>query len=214
MKYDKKTLLLYAVTDRSWVDEKSLEEQVEEALKAGITFLQLREKQLSKEAFIEEAKRIKALTDFYHVPFVINDEVEVALAADADGVHVGQKDMEAGDVRALIGPDKILGVSAQTVEQAIRAEASGADYLGVGAVFSTSTKQDAKGVSFETLKAICSAVHIPVIAIGGITKGNMVQLKDTGIVGVAVVSAIFASDNIREATYALREEVEQVIANN
>lgn len=214
MKCDKKDLLLYAVTDRSWVGKGSLEEQVKEALEAGVTFLQLREKQLSKEAFIEEAKRIKVLTDFYHVPFVINDEVEVALAVDADGVHVGQKDMEAGDVRKLLGPNKILGVSAQTVEQAIHAEANGADYLGVGAVFSTSTKEDAKGVSFETLKAICSAVHIPVIAIGGITKDNMMQLKDSGIVGVAVVSAIFASENIREATYALRGEVEQVIGSS
>ena len=211
MKCDKKDLLLYAVTDRSWVGKVSLEEQVKEALEAGVTFLQLREKELSREAFIEEAKRIKKLTDFYHIPFIINDEVEVALAVNADGVHVGQKDMEVGDVRALIGPDKILGVSAQTVEQAICAEARGADYLGVGAVFSTSTKQDAKGVSFETLKAICNAVHIPVIAIGGITKDNMVQLKDSGIVGVAVVSAIFASQNIREATCVLKEKAEQVI---
>lgn len=211
MKCTKADLLLYAVTDRSWVDKSSLEEQVKEALEAGVTCLQLREKHLLVEDFIEEAKEIKKLTDFYNVPFIINDEVEVALAVEADGVHVGQKDREVEQVRKLIGPNKILGVSAQTVEQAIHAEAHGADYLGVGAVFTTSTKQDAKAVSFETLQEICSAVHIPVVAIGGINERNILALKDSGIAGVAVISALFASENIREATATLKRKVEEVI---
>lgn len=211
MKCTKADLLLYAVTDRSWVDKSSLEEQVKEALEAGVTCLQLREKHLLVEDFIEEAKEIKKLTDFYNVPFIINDEVEVALAVEADGVHVGQKDREVEQVRKLIGPNKILGVSAQTVEQAIHAEAHGADYLGVGAVFTTSTKQDAKEVSFETLQEICSAVHIPVVAIGGINERNILALKDSGIAGVAVISALFASENIREATAALKRKVGEVI---
>lgn len=211
MKCTKEDLLLYAVTDRSWVDKSSLEEQVKEALEGGVTCLQLREKHLLIEDFIEEAKQIKKLTDFYDVPFIINDEVEIALAVQADGVHIGQKDGEVRTVRRLIGPNKILGVSVQTIEQALQAEAHGADYLGVGAVFATSTKQDAKEVPFETLKAICSAVHIPVVAIGGITKDNLIQLKDSGIVGVAVVSALFASDNIREATCSLKNKVREMI---
>ena len=211
MKVDKKDLLLYAVTDRSWIGERCLSEQVEEALAGGVTFVQLREKALSKEAFIEEGKKIKTLTDHYKVPFVINDEVDVALAVEADGVHVGQKDMEAGNVRALIGDNKILGVSVRTVEQALQAEERGADYLGVGAVFTTSTKLDADHVSFETLKAICETVHIPVVAIGGISKENLVELQDSGIAGVAVVSAVFARGNIEQATKELREITETIV---
>ena len=167
---DQAAMCLYAVTDRSWLNGKALEEQVEAALKGGITCLQLREKDLDEEAFIEEAKKIKKLTDAYKVPFIINDNVNVALAVDADGVHVGQKDMAAQDVRTKLGPDKILGVSAQTVEQAISAQEAGADYIGVGAMFTTSTKKDANATSRETLKEIRKNVHIPIVAIGGINK--------------------------------------------
>ena len=199
MKCDKKDLLLYAVTDRHWLNGRTLYSQVEEALKGGATFIQLREKELDEEHFLEEAKEIKELCRRYQVPFVINDNVEIALAVDADGVHVGQSDMEAGDVRAKLGPDKIIGVSAQTVEQAVMAEQNGADYLGVGAVFPTGSKADALEVSHDTLKAICKAVKILVIAIGGISKENILELSGSGICGIAVISAIFAKDDIEEA---------------
>ena len=212
MKCDKKDLLLYAVTDRSWLGEQSLYEQVEEALKGGATFVQLREKELDDAAFLAEAIEIQKLCRNYHVPFVINDNVEIALKMNADGVHVGQSDMEAGDVRALIGEDKILGVSAQTVEQAVLAEQRGADYLGVGAVFHTGSKADADDVSHETLKAICEAVSIPVVAIGGIGKHNVLQLKGSGICGIAVISAIFASEDIRSAASELKALTEQAVA--
>lgn len=211
MKFDETSLLLYAVTDQAWTGRQTLEEQVKEALEGGVTFLQLREKQLEEAAFLEEAFRIKALAAQYKVPFVINDSVEIALRCDADGVHIGQEDMEAGNVRRLLGPDKILGVSAQTVEQAKLAEAKGADYLGVGAVFGTSTKPDAQEVEHSVLKAICQAVSIPVIAIGGITKDNIHLLAGTGIKGVAVVSAIFASSRIQTAVKALRQEAEGIV---
>lgn len=205
MKCDKKSLLLYAVTDRSWLNGQTLYEQVEQALLGGVTFVQLREKNLDEESFIKEAIEIKELCRRYHVPFVINDNVEIARQINADGVHVGQNDMEAGDVRALLGDDKILGVSAQTVEQAILAEQRGADYLGVGAVFHTGSKADAKEISHETLKAICQAVKIPVIAIGGIGKNNVMELSGSGICGIAVISAIFASEDIRSATEELKK---------
>lgn len=203
MKVDKKSMLLYVVTDRTWLGENSLSNQVEEIIKAGATFIQLREKNLSFNEFVEEAERIKKITDKYRVPFVINDDIQVALKVDADGVHVGQSDMNAQDVRKLIGPDKILGVSAQTVAQAVEAEKNGADYLGVGAVFNTSTKLDADDVTYETLQAICRSVSIPVVAIGGINKDNISRLKGSGIAGVAVVSAIFAQPDVSEATSAL-----------
>lgn len=210
MKCDKKDLLLYAVTDRAWVGKETLYEQVEDTLKGGATFIQLREKELDKESFLKEAIEIKELCKKYNVPFVINDEVDIALQVDADGVHVGQSDMEAGNVRELLGPDKIIGVSAQTVEQALLAEKRGADYLGVGAVFKTGSKDDADDVSHETLKAICEAVSIPVIAIGGITMDNVVELKGTGICGIAVISAIFAKPDIKEATNKLLETVKEI----
>lgn len=210
MKCDKKDLLLYAVTDRAWVGKETLFEQVEDALKGGATFIQLREKELDKESFLKEAIEIKELCKKYNVPFVINDEVDIALQVDADGVHVGQSDMEAGNVRELLGPDKIIGVSAQTVEQALLAEKRGADYLGVGAVFKTGSKDDADDVSHETLKAICEAVSIPVIAIGGITVDNVAELEGTGICGIAVISAIFAKPDIKEATNKLLETVKEI----
>ena len=211
MKCDKKDLLLYAVTDRSWLGEQTLCEQVEEALKGGATFVQLREKELDDESFLAEAIEIQKLCRQYRVPFVINDNVEIARKINADGVHVGQSDMEAGDVRAILGEDKILGVSAQTVAQAVLAEQRGADYLGVGAVFHTGSKADADDVSHETLKAICEAVRIPVVAIGGIGKHNVLQLKGSGIDGIAVISAIFASKDIQKATAELKVLAERAV---
>lgn len=205
MKFDKKDLLLYAVTDRSWLGRDTLANAVEKALKGGATFLQLREKELEYGKFLDEAKEMKALCRKYHVPFVIDDNVDIAMASDADGVHVGQGDMEAGHVRQLIGADKILGVSVQTVEQAVLAEKKGADYLGVGAVFHTDSKADADHVGYETLKKICEAVSIPVVAIGGINRENIMQLSGSGICGVAVISAIFAQPDIEKAASDLKE---------
>jgi len=210
MKCDKKNLILYAVTDRTWLGNMTLFDQVEKALKGGATFVQLREKELDDEEFLNEAYKIKELCKKYNVPFVINDSVDIAIKSDAGGVHIGQKDMEAGFVRSIIGENKILGVSAQTVEQAILAEKMGADYLGVGAVFNTNSKEDAEDVSYETLKAICEAVTIPVVAIGGISANNVTKLTGSGICGVAVISAIFAADDIEKATAELKELAEQV----
>lgn len=211
MKCSKENLLLYAVTDRSWLNGETLYQQVEKALKGGSTFIQLREKNLDQDTFLEEAKQMKKLCEMYHVPFVINDNVEIAAAIGADGVHVGQSDMEAGDVRKRLGEDKIIGVSAQTVEQALLAEKNGVDYLGVGAVFHTGSKADAQEVSHETLREICKAVHIPVIAIGGIGKDNVMQLAHTGICGIAVISAIFGQPDIEAATKELREKTEEMV---
>ncbi len=196
MKYDKDSLLLYAVTGSAWTGNKTLYMQVEEALRGGATCIQLREKEQDDDAFLKEAVLIKGLCRTYHVPFIVNDNVTVAVECGADGIHVGQTDMDAGNVRRLVGENMILGISAQTVEQAVLAEQNGADYLGVGAVFSTSTKPDADMVSLKTLKEICEAVSIPVVAIGGIYKHNIMELAGTGIEGVALVSAIFASPDI------------------
>ena len=207
----KKELMLYAVTDRHWLGEETLYDQVKKALDGGATFVQLREKKLDREDFLAEALEIQKLCREYGAPFVINDEVSIAKDIDADGVHVGQSDMEAMDVRKVLGPDKILGVSAQTVEQAIIAEKHGADYLGVGAVFATGSKDDADDVSHETLKAICEAVSIPVIAIGGITKENVSELAGSGICGVAVISAIFGQNDIKKATEDLKASVEKML---
>lgn len=206
-----KDLLLYAVTDRHWLDGESLYDQVKKALDGGATFIQLREKNMDRDSFLKEAVQIQGLCTKYKVPFVINDEVGIAKEIDADGVHVGQSDMEAMDVRRLLGPDKILGVSAQTVEQAVIAQKHGADYLGVGAVFATGSKDDADDVSHETLRAICEAVSIPVIAIGGITKDNVVELSGSGICGVAVISAIFGQKDIKKATEELKISVENML---
>ena len=212
MKCDKKSLLLYAVTDRTWLGGETLYEQVEKAIKGGVTFVQLREKDLDKESFLNEAQEIQKLCRTYNIPFVINDNVEIARTINADGVHVGQRDMKAGNVRAILGEDKILGVSAQTVEQALLAEKEGADYLGVGAVFPTGSKEDAEDVSFDTLKDICSAVNIPVVAIGGIGAGNVSKLENSGISGIAVISAIFAADDIESATENLKELTKKVVS--
>ena len=216
MKSDKdldlrKSLLLYAVTDRHWTGEKTLYQQTEEAILGGTTFLQIREKELNEADFEKEALELQALCKKYKIPFIVNDNVELAKKIDADGVHVGQEDMNACKVRELLGPDKILGVSAQTVEEAILAEKQGADYLGVGAVFPTGSKSDAIDVSYETLKAICKAVKIPVVAIGGITKDNLCQLKGSGIAGISVISAIFAQKDIKEAAEDLKKRTLEIL---
>lgn len=211
MKFAEAMLRLYAVTDRSWVGRHSFLEQVEAALRGGATCIQLREKELDREAFLAEAKEIKVLCARYHVPFIINDNVELALEVDADGVHVGQEDMDARDVRSLIGNDKILGVTAKTVEQALCAQQAGADYLGSGAVFGSATKTNAKPMSRELLQTICQSVTIPVVAIGGIHKGNITTLAGTGIQGAAVVSGIFAAADIEAECRILREEIAKIV---
>lgn len=209
MKCSKEAMLLYAVTDRAWTGRQSLAEQVKAALKGGVTCLQLREKDLDEEEFLEEAMEMKRLCAGYQVPFIVNDNVEIAIKCKADGIHVGQKDMEAGNVRALVGEGMIIGVSAQTPEQAMAAEKAGVDYLGVGAVFSTSTKPDAIDVSYETLKKICETVSIPVVAIGGISKKNMQELSGSGADGAALVSAIFSAEDIEQECRELRRLSEQ-----
>ncbi|MFI3238619.1 MAG: thiamine phosphate synthase [Lachnospiraceae bacterium] len=205
MKCDKDIMLLYAVTDRAWIGIRSLYEQVECALKGGVTCVQLREKELYGDDFLKEAFEIKKLCRKYNVPFFINDNVEIAIACKADGIHVGQRDMQVQNVRQLIGDNMILGVSAQTVEQALLAEKQGADYLGVGAVFTTKTKHDADYVPYDELKKICNAVNIPVVAIGGIYKHNIMELSNSGVDGVALVSAIFAQEDIENACKELSE---------
>ena len=205
-------MTLYAVTDRSWLGERTLAQVVEEVLKGGATFLQLREKELDQATILAEAREIQAIAARYHVPFVINDSVDIALACDADGVHVGQADLMGRDVRALIGPDKILGITANTVELAVAAEQAGADYIGAGAVFGTTTKQNAKNLSLDTLKAICQAVSIPVVAIGGINADNLSQLTGTGAAGAAVVSALFAQKDPEKAARRLRALADKMVA--
>lgn len=196
-------LRLYAVTDRSWLGNGTLSDAVEAALRGGATMVQLREKSLTQADFLQEAKTLAALCARFQIPFLINDNLEIALACNADGVHVGQDDMDPQKARALLGPGKILGVSAHTVDQALAAEKTGADYLGVGAVFSTSTKQDAASVPLETVREICQAVSIPVVAIGGISADNILSLQNSGVVGAAVVSALFAAENIFSAAQNL-----------
>jgi len=211
MKCAKEDLVLYAITDRRWLNGKSLAEVVEESLKGGVTFLQLREKELDSETFLEEALKIKDVCRKYKVPFIINDNVDVAVASDADGIHIGQEDAAIGDVRKRVGAGKIIGVSAQTVEQAVLAESQGADYLGVGAVFKTGSKDDAEDVSLETLRKICDAVSIPVVAIGGITENNLSLLKGSGISGIAVISAIYAKPDIQKTSERLKEAVLRMV---
>lgn len=211
MKFAEEMLRLYAVTDRSWVGRQSLSEQVESALRGGATCVQLREKELGWDAFYEEAKELKALCARYGVPLIINDNVELALEVGADGVHAGQEDMDARDVRSLIGDDKILGVTAKTVEQAQRAQQAGVDYLGSGAVFGSTTKPNAKPMTRELLQSICGGVSIPVAAIGGIHRGNVPLLAGTGIRGIAVVSGIFAAADIEAECRLLRAEVAKIV---
>lgn len=203
MKVKSEDMLLYAVTDRYWLKDDTLENQVDKILASGATFLQLREKNISTEEYIAIAKSIKKIADKYTVPFVIDDNAEVVVASNADGIHIGQNDIGPVECRKIIGDDKIIGVTVNTVEQALKAQADGADYLGVGAAFSTSTKADASNIDHKIIADICSAVDIPVVAIGGINEHNILKLKGLGIDGVAVVSAIFAKDDVGAATSEL-----------
>ena len=211
MKCDKRHMLLYAVTDRAWTGKQTLYEQVEAALKGGVTCVQLREKELDETAFLQEAKELCALCRRYGVPFLVNDNVEIAIACGADGIHVGQEDLAAGEVRRRVGENMILGVSVHTVEEAFQAVRDGADYLGLGAVFPTSTKTDVEQMSNETLRAICDAVNVPIVAIGGINRGNILKLAGSGVDGVALVSAIFSAEDIEGACRELRAMSEEMV---
>ena len=211
MKCNKKYMLLYAVTDRAWVGRQRLYDQVESALKGGATCVQLREKELDDEAFLNEAMEISALCKKYEVPFFINDNVEIAIKCQADGIHVGQEDMEVAQVRRTVGDGMMIGVSVHSVEEALEAIKNGADCLGVGSMFSTSTKTDIEVLPKEVLKDICATVDIPVVAIGGITKSNISQLAGTGVDGVALVSAIFAADDIENECRLLRKRSEEMV---
>lgn len=205
------SLVLYAVTDRTWLNGRTLKEQVEEALRGGVTMVQLREKELPENEFEKEALEIKELCRKYNVPFIINDNVNLAVKVNADGVHVGQSDMKALDVRKILGPDKIIGVTAKTVDQAVKAMEAGADYLGSGAVFGSSTKTDTERLDHNILRQICESVTIPVVAIGGITAENVEELKGRKIAGVAVVSAVFGQPDIESATKELKKKVYKIL---
>lgn len=211
MKCGKRHMLLYAVTDRAWVGKQTLYEQVEAALKGGVTCVQLREKELDEVAFLQEAKDICALCRRYNVPFIINDNVEIAIACGADGIHVGQEDMAAGKVHRRVGDSMILGISVHTVEEARQAVQDGADYLGLGAVFPTSTKMDVEQMSSETLQTICNAVDVPIVAIGGINRDNLLKLAGSGVDGVALVSAIFSAEDIESICRKLRTLSERMV---
>ncbi len=208
------SMLLYAITDRMWLKPgQRLTSVTEEVLKNGATFLQIREKDLAEGDFTAEAAELRALCEKYRVPFVVNDSVEIALATGADGVHVGQSDIRGRDIRAIIGPDKILGISAGTVEEAVAAEQAGADYIGVGAVFATGTKKNARNLTMDQLRAIRASVSIPVVAIGGINTENIGQLSGSGVDGVAVVSAIFAAADPGAATARLLTLSRELVAH-
>ena len=211
MKLTADMLRLYAVTDRSWLRGRTLHEQVEEALIGGATLVQLREKELDEAAFLQEAIDLTKLCHRYGVPLLINDNIDIARRSGADGVHVGQSDMEAAAVRSILGSEMVVGVTAKTVEQAQRAQDAGADYLGSGAVFGSATKLNAKPMSMDTLRTICQSVDIPVVAIGGIHKGNILELTGTGIAGAAVVSGIFAAEDITAECRELRGLVERIV---
>lgn len=211
MNFSKEMLLLYAVTDRSWVGRQSLYEQIEDALKGGVTIVQLREKNLADDEFVAEAIKIKELCHRYHVPLIINDNVDVALKSGADGVHVGIEDIPVSKIRKKVGKDFIIGATAKTVEQAKAAEKAGADYLGVGAVFPSPTKKNAIRITTEQLKEICSSISIPAVAIGGISLENVLEIKGGGMDGIAVVSAIFAADDIQKTTAELKEKAKAVV---
>ena len=211
MTFNKDQLLLYAVTDRAWVGRQTLLEQIEDALKGGVTMVQLREKELEPQAFVAEAVQVRELCHRYGVPLIINDNVEVALESGADGVHVGIEDAPVSQIRRRVGPDCIIGATAKTVEQAKLAEDAGADYLGVGAVFPSATKKSAIRITNERLGEICACVSIPAVAIGGITLDNVCEISG-GVAGIAVVSAIFAAEDIRKTTAELKEKAEAVVS--
>lgn len=209
----KKSMLLYAITDRGWLKEgETLESVVEDVLKSGATFLQLREKTQGHEEIVKTARNLQTLCKKYNVPFVVNDDIMAAKEIDADGVHIGQSDMEYTKAREILGPDKIIGVSAGNLAEAKEAERVGADYIGVGAVFHTDTKKDATSLTMAQLKEISEEVSIPVVAIGGISIDNALELKGTGIDGICVISAIFGSENPSEATKKLLDLSKQIIS--
>lgn len=195
MKFTKSMLKLYAVTDRSWLKNETLYQQVEKALQGGVTMVQLREKNLDDISFLKEAIEIKELCHHYHVPLIINDNLEVAIHSDADGIHIGQDDISIETVKERF-PGKIIGVTAHNLEEAVKAQQAGATYLGMGALFPTSTKDNTIPLAIDDLRNITSLIDIPIVAIGGISLDNIEQLKDTGIAGVAVVSALFKSEDI------------------
>lgn len=209
--FNEDMLLLYAVTDRSWTGKQTLIEQIESALKGGVTLVQLREKNLENQQFVEEAIRVKEVCHKYNVPLIINDNIDVAIKSGADGIHVGQEDMSVSDIRKLVGDNMIIGATAKTVEQAKIAEEKGADYIGVGAVFPSPTKTNAIRITVEKLKEICGSVNIPAVAIGGINKGNMEEIKGGGMKGIALVSAIFGAEDIEAECKELRKLSSQVI---
>ena len=211
MRLEKDRLLLYAVTDRSWTGQQSLYEQIEAALKGGVTMVQLREKHLSEDELVAEAIQIKELCHRYEVPLIINDNVDAALKSGADGVHVGIEDAPVSEIRRRAGDDFIIGATAKTTEQAKAAEAAGADYLGVGAVFPSPTKKNAIRITPQDLREICGSVAIPAVAIGGITGDNVSEIKGGGMAGVAVVSAIFAAQDIQKAAAELKRKVKAVV---
>ncbi|WP_281518207.1 thiamine phosphate synthase [Thomasclavelia cocleata] len=203
----KEMLKLYLVTDRKWLNGRKLTDDLEKAILGGVTTIQLREKNLSNEEFISIAKEVKKVCQNYHIPFIINDNLEVALATNSDGIHIGQNDIPASIVRKQIGPDKILGVSVHNLKEAFQAKIDGADYVGVGAIFSTETKNDATNVTLDSLKKICDNIDLPVVAIGGINLDNISKLKDINIAGIAVVSAIMKANDITAASGQLVREL-------
>lgn len=211
MQFYKNSLLLYAVTDRAWTGRQTLAEQVEDALQGGVTCIQLREKQLNEDDFIREAIEIRAICHRYGVPLIINDNIRVARESGADGIHVGQEDCSANEVRKLFGRDFIIGTTAKTVEQAQRAQEDGADYLGVGAVFPSPTKTNALRITNEQLKTICASVSIPAVAIGGISLENMTEIAGCGMSGIAVISAVFAAEDITAASAELKRKVRTIL---
>lgn len=211
MNVKKEDMLLYGITDRSWLNGRTLSEVVKESLEGGVTILQIREKDIDEKNFLEEAKEIKKICEKFNVPLIINDNVEIAKMVDADGVHLGQDDMDIEEARKILGPEKIIGITAKTIEQAKEAQMKGADYLGSGAIYTSGTKQNAKRLTVENLKAICASVEIPVVAIGGLTYDNIDVLKDSGISGIAVVSAIYASTDIKTDTIKLKEKTRNLI---
>ena len=211
MKFNKNMLLLYAVTDQAWVGKQTLLEQIEDALKGGATIVQLREKNMDEETFIKEAIQVRDLCHKYHVPLIINDNITVALKSGADGIHVGIEDTPVAEIRKLVSADFIIGATCKTVNQAKIAEASGADYMGVGAVFTSPTKTNAVRITNEQLREIISSVSIPAVAIGGITYDNICELKGSFVSGAAVVSAIFGAENIEKSTALLKERVNAVV---
>lgn len=211
MNITREQLRLYAVTDRAWAaDEAALFRQIEDAIDGGASIVQLREKHLDPAAFLAEAERFTALCRRKGALSIINDNVDIALQSGADGVHIGQEDLAAGDARRILGPGKIIGVSAHSVEEALRAQAAGADYLGVGAAFATGTKADARPIARETIRAVTAAVDIPAVAIGGITRENILELKGCGLAGAAVVSALFAQRDVKAAAAELRQLCEKI----